>query len=124
MSEEPDLVGAMLGSYRIIGELSRGLKIIAREFNVCVVAMAQVNREAAGRTDGRPKMSDLRESGSIEADADIVLLLHRVGEEGESVDVMIEKNRSGPRGVATLEVQGHYARLVPHRHWTPKGLPA
>lgn len=103
-----------------IGELSRGLKIAAREFNTCVVAMAQVNREAAGRQDQKPRMSDLRESGSIEADADIVLLLHRLSDQSNDIDVLVEKNRSGQRGKVELEIQGHYARLVP-RKWSPTG---
>lgn len=103
-----------------IGELSRGLKIIAREFNTCVVAMAQLNRESAGRHDGKPRLSDLRESGSIEADADIVLLLHRVKDGESDIDVLVEKNRSGPRGVVNLELHGVYARLE-QKHWSPAG---
>ena len=101
-----------------IGEFSRGLKIMAREFNVCVVAMAQVNRESTRRHDGRPTQADLRESGSIEADADIVILLHRPSEDDISIEVLVEKNRSGPKGMAMLQIHGHYARLV-EVAWSP-----
>lgn len=97
-----------------IGEISRGLKVIAREFGVCLIAMAQLNREAA--KGARPGLADLRESGSIEADADVVLLLHRPDEQGSEVECLVEKNRSGPRGMTNLEMQGHYARLVQKSH--------
>lgn len=95
-----------------LGEVSRGLKLLARETGACVVAMAQVNREAAKHGDGRPRMSDLRESGSIEADADQVILLHHPDEKLPDIDVIVDKNRHGPKGVATLQMQGHYARLA------------
>lgn len=95
----------------VLGEISRGLKILARETGACVVAMAQVNREGMKHGDGRPKMSDLRESGSIEADADQVILLHRPDEKIPEVEVLVDKNRWGPKGMATLQMQGHYARL-------------
>ena len=94
-----------------IGEISRGLKVIARETGACVVAMAQVNREGA-KNGARPTMSDLRESGSIEADADQVVLLHRPDDELPEIEVLVDKNRWGIRGHATLQMQGHYARLA------------
>ena len=92
-----------------LGEISRGLKVIAREFEVAVVAMAQLNREAA---NGRPTIAQIRESGAIEADADVVILLHRADDEIPELDVLIEKNRSGPRGTSTLTIEGHYSRLT------------
>lgn len=95
-----------------LGEVSRGLKLLARETGACVVAMAQVNREAAKHGDGRPRMSDLRESGSIEADADQVILLHQPDEEIPELDVIVDKNRHGAKGVARLHMQGHYAALA------------
>ena len=103
-----------------IGEMSRGLKVLARETGACVVAMAQVNREGTRHGDGRPRMTDLRESGSIEADADQVILLHRPSEETPEVEVIVDKNRWGPKGMATLYIQGHYARLA-SATWTPTG---
>lgn len=95
-----------------VGEISSGLKQVAREYGVCVVAMAQVNRASTQRHGGRPTIADLRESGSIEADADIVVLLHRPDEEGADVEAIVAKNRAGPRGEAKLQLQGRYARLV------------
>ena len=95
-----------------LGEVSRGLKNLARESGACVVAMAQVNRQPATRSDGRARLSDLRESGSIEADADQVILLHQPDDDVPELDVIIDKNRHGTKGIATLEVHGHYARLV------------
>lgn len=101
-----------------IGEISRGLKLLARETGACVVAMAQVNREGTKHSDGRPRMTDLRESGAIEADADQVLLLHQPDEALPELEVITDKNRHGPKGIANLQVQGHYARLV-STEWTP-----
>lgn len=109
-----------------LGEVSRGLKTLARETGACVVAMAQVNREAAKSTDGRPRVHDLRESGSIEADADVVLLLHQSEElmnKGE-IEVLVGKNRHGPKGMAHLRVRGHWAQLsgverASTAAWTP-----
>lgn len=98
------------GRTEIIGEISRGLKVLAREMNACVVAMAQVNREGT-KGGAKPTMSDLRESGSIEADADQVILLHRPDDDIPDVEVLVDKNRWGARGAATLQMAGHYARL-------------
>lgn len=100
-----------------VAEMSRGLKHLAREYGVCVVAMAQVNRASTQRRDGRPTLADLRESGAIEADADVVILLHRPDEESPEIEALVAKNRSGPRGEARLQMQGHYARLVPAAGW-------
>lgn len=103
-----------------LGEVSRGLKLLARETGACVVAMAQLNREAAKHGDGKPRMSDIRESGSIEADADQVLLLHQPDERNPELEVIVDKNRHGPKGVATLRMRGHYARLSSVA-WSPSG---
>jgi replicative DNA helicase len=100
-----------------IGEISRGLKLLARETGACVVAMAQVNREGARQGNIGPRMSDLRESGSIEADADQVILMHQPNEETAELELIVDKNRHGPRGVARLHIQGHYARLVDLTQW-------
>jgi replicative DNA helicase len=106
-----------VGRHEQLGEITRGLKIIAREFSTCVVAMAQLNREAAKR-DTKPTMADLRESGSIEADADVIILLHRPDPDGTLIEALIEKNRAGPRGVVNLELFGHMSRLG-EAVWTP-----
>lgn len=101
-----------------VAALSRGLKLIAREFMIPVMVVAQVKRESEKRQGARPTMADLRESGQIEADADIILLLHREdllnpesARAGE-IDVIIEKNRQGPKTTITLGFQGHYGRVV------------
>jgi replicative DNA helicase len=105
-----------------IGEISRGLKLLARETGACVVAMAQVNREGTKHSDGKPRMTDLRESGAIEADADQVILMHQPDDEIPELELIVDKNRHGPKGLARLQVQGHYARLV-SVEWTPsKGV--
>lgn len=105
-----------------IGQISRDLKLLARETGACVVAMAQLNRDAAKRNE-RPRMSDLRESGSIEADADQVILLHQPDDDIPEIEVIVDKNRHGPKGAATLQIHGHYARLAGVA-WTPKGAQA
>lgn len=94
-----------------LGEVSRGLKLLARETGACVVAMVQVNREGTRHTDGRPRMTDLRGSGAIEADADQVILMHQPDEAIPELELIVDKNRHGPKGMARLLVQGHYARL-------------
>lgn len=119
LMKAPDL-GGRANRVEVIGEISRGLKVLARETGACVVAMAQVNREGLKSTDGRPKMSDLRESGSIEADADQVILLHRPDDHVPELEVIVDKNRWGPKGVAHLQMLGHYARLG-NAAWTPTG---
>src|SRR5579872_1191687 len=83
-----------------VAGISRRLKQLARDLQVPVVALAQLNRESEGRQDKKPRLADLRESGSIEADADIVLLLHRPEEPGTSdrLDILIAKQRNGPTG--------------------------
>lgn len=103
-----------------LGEISRGLKLLARESGACVVAMAQVNRESTKRTDGRPTLADLRESGSIEADADQVVLLHQPDENLPELECITAKNRHGPKGQCQLMVRGHHAQLVAAA-WTPTG---
>jgi replicative DNA helicase len=95
-----------------VAEISRGLKLLARETGACVVAMAQTNREAIKHSDGKPKMSDLRESGAIEADADVVILMHQPDPDTADLELIVDKNRHGPKGVCRLALQGYYARLV------------
>lgn len=101
-----------------VAEISRGLKLLARETGACVVAMAQVNREGTKHTDGRPRMTDLRESGAIEADADQVVLLHHPDPDVSEIEVLVDKNRHGPKGQAALHILGHYARLE-SVEWSP-----
>lgn len=99
-------------------EISRGLKLLARETGACVVAMAQLSREATKHSDGRPKLTDLRESGSIENDADQVILMHIPDQDSPDLEFIVAKNRHGPMGQATVQRQYNYARLSPAQ-WHP-----
>ncbi|HEV2345622.1 MAG TPA: replicative DNA helicase [Actinocrinis sp.] len=101
-----------------VSEMSRALKLLAKELEIPVVAIAQLNRGPEQRTDKRPMMSDLRESGSLEQDADVVILLHREDAyERESprageADLIVAKHRNGPTSTITVAFQGHYSRFV------------
>jgi len=93
-----------------VAGVSRGLKLLARDLHAPVVVAAQINR-AATTGAGRPQLSHLRESGAIESDADLVILLHRDPERPGEVDADIAKHRHGATGVVSLQWAGHYARL-------------
>ncbi len=104
-----------------IATISRGLKALARELNIPVVAMAQLNRSPEGREGHRPRMSDLRESGAIEQDADVVLLLHREEyykphddnpEIKGIAEVIIAKQRNGPIGDVKLHFERQLTRFT------------
>ena len=101
-----------------VSEMSRSLKLLAKELEVPVVALSQLNRGPEQRTDKRPMLSDLRESGSIEQDSDVVILLHREDQyEKESprageADLIVAKHRNGPTATVTVAFQGHYSRFV------------
>jgi len=101
-----------------VSEFSRALKLLAKELEVPVIAISQLNRGSEQRQDKRPQMSDLRESGSIEQDADLVILLHRESmyerespREGEA-DLIVAKHRNGPTDTITVAFQGHYSRFT------------
>ena len=99
--------------YQQVTEFSREMKIIAKDFNVPVIVLSQLNRQSESRSDGRPKISDLRESGAIEQDADVVMLLRREGEvPNESLFIDVAKNRHGETGEVELDWQGAYSRAV------------
>jgi len=101
-----------------VSELSRGLKLLAKELGVAVVAVAQLNRGPEQRTDKRPLLSDLRDSGSIEQDADVVILLHRddyydkESPRAGEADFIVAKHRNGPTDTITVAAQLHLARFV------------
>ena len=105
-----------------ISTISRYLKSLARELDVPVVVLSQLNRAAEGREGHRPRMSDLRESGSIEQDADVIILLHREDyyhrgetdwEETNTAEVIIAKQRNGPTGTVELMFDGSTTRFKP-----------
>jgi replicative DNA helicase len=106
-----------------IAEISRGLKILARELEVPVVALSQLSRNLESRTDKTPQLSDLRESGSLEQDADVVLFIYRESEYNDEVpidradDALVDvaKHRNGPTGKANLLFLKQYARFENHR---------
>ncbi len=85
-----------------VGEISRGIKLMAKEFGVPVLTCAQLNRAVESRKEGVPQLSDLRDSGSIEQDADSVMFLHRKENEESKVQVIIAKNRHGATGTVEL----------------------
>lgn len=101
-----------------VSEISRQLKIIARELDVPVIALSQLSRAVESRTDRTPQLSDLRESGSIEQDADIVLFLHREDmykQDAETTgksEIIIAKHRNGPTGEIPLKFIKEQARYV------------
>ena len=100
-----------------VSEFSRQLKLLAKELNVPVVAISQLNRSPEQRSDKKPMLSDLRESGSIEQDADVVILLHREdlydsqNRSGEA-DLIVAKHRNGPTRTITVSAQLHLAKFT------------
>jgi replicative DNA helicase len=105
-----------------VSEFSRQIKLLAKELELPVVALSQLNRGPEQRSDKRPMMSDLRESGSLEQDADMVILLHREdvyeresARPGEA-DLIVAKHRNGPTREITVAFQGHYSRFVDMAH--------
>ncbi|MCV4290872.1 replicative DNA helicase [Pseudomonas capsici] len=99
-----------------VAEISRSIKRLAKELGVPVVVLAQLNRGPKQRANKRPTKSDLRESGQIEADADVVVLVHRDGESeaGQAgvTELIVDKNRHGPTGFCRVQHQGAYHRFV------------
>lgn len=105
----------------VVGEFSRQLKIIAKDLQIPVIALSQLNRKLEDRADGMPRISDLRESGSIEQDADLVILLRREGEfPNERIILDVAKHRQGKTGEVELDWQGMYSRAVELDGWSPE----
>jgi replicative DNA helicase len=101
----------------VISEITRQLKVMAKELNVPVILLSQLSRAVESRTDKRPMLSDLRESGSIEQDADIVLFLYReayYNKESQRQNIsecIVAKNRHGETGTVELIWDGQYTRF-------------
>ncbi|MGE3973141.1 MAG: replicative DNA helicase [Bdellovibrionales bacterium] len=127
---------------RIVSEMSRTLKAIARELKVPVIALSQLNRSVEGRSERKPMLSDLRESGSIEQDADLIMMLYREEyydrdnvENKGIAEVLIQKQRNGPTGSVKLKWFSEYGRFenlepsrdippVPPAPTGPRGAPS
>lgn len=112
-----------------VSEISRGLKALAKELDIPVIALSQLSRKPDNRQDSRPVLSDLRESGAIEQDADVVLMLHRPeyykpdDRPGEA-EVIIAKQRNGPTGsvpLAFISNQLRFENLAPNAGFSPTG---
>jgi len=112
-----------------VATLSRELKLLAGDFNLPVVALSQLNRQPEQRADKRPQISDLRESGAVEQDADVVILLHREdaydpeSPRAGEVDLIVAKNRNGLTGTVVVASQLHYARFVDMAPPSMRGRP-
>ena len=111
---------------REVSEISKTLKGIAKELKVPVVALAQLNRGVEGRSDRRPQLSDLRESGSIEQDADLIMMIYREDyyekenpEERGVAEILINKQRNGPTGKVKLSFNAHFGQF---RDLAPDGM--
>ncbi len=101
-----------------VSEFSRAMKLLAKELDVPVIALSQLNRGPEQRTDKKPLLSDLRESGSIEQDSDVVLLVHRPDlyepetERAGEADLILAKHRNGPTATCAVAFQGRYSRFA------------
>ena len=100
-----------------VSDFSRSIKLLAKELDIPIIAIAQLNRNPEARADKKPQVADLRESGSLEQDADVILLIHRKHFESQGPDqppseIIIGKHRSGPTGSVELMFQGSRARFA------------
>lgn len=111
-----------------VSAISRQVKLLAKELGIPVIIMAQTGRASETRAGGRPILSDLRESGAIEQDADVVIFIHRADKVDENsprigeADLIIAKQRNGPTGTALVGFQGHYSRFVNLARDLPKAM--
>lgn len=101
-----------------VGVISRSIKMLAKNLGITIIAVAQLNRGVEQRSGNVPNISDLRESGTIEQDSDIVGLVHRpdyydqMSDRAGEADLIVAKQRNGPTGTASFSFQGHYSRFM------------
>lgn len=111
-----------------IAQISRQLKAMARELDVPVIAISQLNRSVDSREDRRPRMSDLRESGALEQDADLIIFLYReyqykpTEENRNQAEIIIAKQRNGPTGIVPMQFFGHVLRFENPTHGSDDGF--
>lgn len=107
-------VGDKRPRHEFVADMSRQLKIMAMDMDIPVIALSQLNRASEARQDKMPMLSDLRESGAVEQDADVVILLHReiMGENRDDLSMLVAKNRHGATGLAELTFWGHYSKAM------------
>ena len=94
--------------YERVGEISKSLKALARELNIPIVVMSQLNRQSEG---AKPSLADLRQSGEIEEDSDIIMLIHREDRESEKAELTIAKHRNGPCGKIDFSYFAQYTKF-------------
>lgn len=107
-------------SHQQVTEISKSLKTMARDFDCPVICLEQLNRSVESRADKRPMMSDIRESDSVEQDADVILFLYRESyydkeTKNTSLEIIVSKNRNGPVGSAFVNYKEHTGRMEDHK---------
>jgi replicative DNA helicase len=127
LMESSGNIGRNSSREQVVSEMSRGLKLLAKDLDVPVIVLSQLNRKSEERQDTRPLVSDLRESGSLEQDADIVFLIHRPevsdpnNRPGEA-DLIIGKHRGGPTGKIPLTSMLEYSKFFPGEGRIPREM--